>query len=232
MRILVTVPSPYLIRSKRLSQHEAWCLASAHHQVTLVHEPTPNRIDWSLWACIDLAKQRRPHYWVRLDEDAIPEAPLDNMVVYAEENRRVLGCAVSGTTILQRTGQVVVGRFPEDFEKSMPNDRPFPVKWVGGSLVFTHMSVLTKMEPISFYEDPRWPEKKAIYWNSTSASTDDSDFSSRATELGFKIAADPRLLCHHMTDDYPIPSYRPPMSLDRPLTLDTAGLGIEVGVPN
>lgn len=211
MKVLITIPfnSRVPILADWLKSTLKWTYASEHH-VEIWPETTPNRMDWSISACIQEAKDRNWDLWIRMDADTTPEQPLDDCIALAFENKR-RGFDVTGVPTIMSDG-VVQARFKAPYEDP-PKGTPVPgdaleVEWVSGSLVFTPKHVVQKLEPVGEYVY-RTGEKKLFYIQPQHpGATEDVDFCERVKAAGFKVCADTRI---HIGQDRPktkIPSLR------------------------
>jgi len=235
MKFLVTVPSPHVIFAKHV---ERWLKRITEfeddtgHKVQLALETTPNRMDVSISKCIELAKQRRPAWWVRLDADIWPESTFLEDFTNAMEDHDDLGFDVTCSPTLDMNGIVQAERIG----KLDPDpDRPFECTWASGSLVFCPMKVLDRMKPVSVYKQKIAGEEVVMpLYLQTSYSklqtsplalyiaeqrpttTEDYDFCERVRALGFKVCSDPRNLTRQMRPDTGIPSFRFGMSMGEP----------------
>lgn len=200
MRVLITIPmnSRVPIMPAWLDRVLSWTYAS-QQQVKIRLERTPNRMDWSISACVQMAKDENPDVWVRLDADTIPETPLDEALGIAFDNYKRLGFHVTAVPTIMPDGVIQAFFEPpyNDPMKEHPGE-PVPVgpmeaRWISGSLVFTPRKVFQAMMPVGeyvyrggqtkhFYVKPQHPD-----------ATEDVDFCERIRQLGFKVCGDTRI---------------------------------------
>ena len=215
MKVLITTPfnSRVPILADWLKSTLKWTYASSHH-VELWPETMPNRMDWSISACIQEAKDRNWDLWIRMDADTTPEQPLDECIALAFENKR-RGFDVTGVPTIMADG-VVQARFEPPYDDPPVGTRvpadALEVMWVSGSLVFTPKHVFSKMEPVGEYVYRDGRVKNFYIQPQHPGATEDVDFCERVRALGFRICADTRI---HIGQDRPktkMPSLTPGMS--------------------
>ena len=212
IKVLITIPfnSRVPILSRWLKYLLKWVYAS-NHQVEVWIEDTPNRMDWSISACVQYAKDSNPDVWVRLDADTVPETPLDECLQYVFENKRERGWDVTGVATIMMDG-VVQARFEPPYDEPkkgtpVPNSA-LEVVWVSGSLVFTPKSVFSKMEPVGEYVYRDGKTKNFYIQPQHPSATEDVDFCERIRALGFKVCADLRIHVGQHRPQTNIPSLR------------------------
>jgi len=206
VKLLLGVPCPAQVYTKWVIHYMNWAKSDS---ILLGEqfEQTPNRMDVSISNLIEGAKAFGPTWWTRLDADVKPEPSLERCVEIAEENRK-LGFSVTGCPTLTETG-LKEWKPLKGVEET--NDAPFEVEWVSGSLVFTHRSVLDKLEPVGEFTDANGKTMRFFIALQRPGATEDADYCERVRALGFRVCADPRLLVKHVRQGLEVPSYRPPM---------------------
>jgi hypothetical protein len=245
MKFLVTVPAPHVIFSKTVERWLKWTTEfedDTGDKVQLALETTPNRMDVSISKCIELAKQRRPAWWVRLDADVWPESTFLEDFANVLECRDDMGFDVVCSPTVDKQGVVQAER-PGKVDPDPIH--PFECTWASGSLVFTSMKVLDRMKPVSMYKQIIGGEEQVmpLYLQTSYAklqssplalyiaeqrptTTEDYDFCERVRALGFKVCADPRILVRQMRPDTGVPSLRFGMKMGEPTEVVIQDAGV------
>jgi hypothetical protein len=218
LKVLLGIPCPAFLRSKwlkRIFGFDGW-LAESKNEVRVAFETTPNRMDRSISGIIQAWKDSQAPWGVRLDADILPETPFDEMLEYARQNWVRHHAITTSPTIDQHGVAQFLPVVPFSAGESC-SGLPFEVEWISGSINFVPREVYDAFESIGHYTymavDPmngRIKDARMEYYIDVQRynTTEDVDFCYKVKEHGFKVFADPRLLCGQRRDDLSIPSFR------------------------
>lgn len=227
MKVLITVPmnNRVPILADWLKTVLDWVFESKH-QVRLWPETTPNRMDWSISACIQKAKDENPDLWIRIDADTVPENPLDDCIEVTFENKKT-GFDVTAVATVMHDGVIQAYFMPpyDDPPRGEPvPDGPMEVYWVSGSLVFTPKHVFAKMTPVGEYVYRNGETKNFYIQPQHPKATEDVDFCERVRALGFRVCADTRIGVGQDRPRTKIPSLRAPMRFGMSASIQLQGV--------
>lgn len=208
MRVLVTVPCPIVVFSKHVQTWIDFC-RSEKFTVELRLERTPNRMDKSISACIELAKTLRPAWWVRLDADVRPQGSIDEFLMLAQQNWNDHG-AISGCPTMNERGTIQCKAVDPN---GYTSEEPFECEYVSGSLVFVPQPVYDALKPVRVVEDGRGGKMNYYIALQRPETTEDWDFCERVRAAGYRVMADPAIVAEQRRDDLGIPSFRRGMSV-------------------
>lgn len=223
MRLLITIPAKNQVPAlymKYFNRWQNWIYEfedATQHKVRILAETTPNRMDVSISKCIQLWKDLRPAWGIRLDMDVWPETPLADCFDRAQE-LWLQHKAVTGAPTVDSAG--ILQFKPLDGDLALVQSRrAFPVDWVSGSLVFTPQEVFDALQPVSVYrQDVNGEERSMNLYIALQRpyTTEDNDFCERVRAAGYEVYADPGIEVRQMRESVGVPSYRAPMGPVRP----------------
>ncbi len=185
-KVFICIPSGHLTMAESAYSQALWMIQNEVNQFRFF---ISNRVDANRSLC--LHNQRMLNLdMIMLDSDVIPSQPLDIILNYIEEDRK-LGCHIIVAPLWSPTQRWIIDPPPKD-------DKPYEVN--GGSLGFVYIpaDIANAITPVSFYGFFGSKEGTPLYFRYTETSSEDSDFIMRMKYQGFKVCADPRIrVTHH-----------------------------------
>lgn len=201
---VVAVGTPRYVNSEVVMSIAEFAQSSEDHKVGLMFEATPNRMDWSYSRVIDAFLKADAEWLLINDADVLPSIRFDE-AYQAVTQDFAKGFAVIASPCMNTEGRFSMRPIPMD-GSGIRDSSAFECEFITGGHWWIHESVVKKLPVVSQFKNSGGGYEN-LYLEIPKDTTEDADMCRRFRKLGFRIAADPRLLTDHLKIGK-LPSYR------------------------